>query len=387
MADAKPAANHAALYQSDKPAIVAHLLLIGLSLLSLVVNVPTNFNIVATASLAVYAGSWRSVKTGPPGECMTKKDAMRFPLVGSCVLFGLFLLFKFLPKWLVNALLSLYLGGIAIFVLTSASHPYLVDYFPESIRHREVPLPRFKIPYVLDNSDGSMRPTVSELILAVISLGFCSWYYIKKHWFANNMLGLAFCLEGIEHLSLGSVHVGMILLVGLFFYDIFWVFFTPVMVSVAKNFDGPIKLLFPRAGLLEDGKRPFAMLGLGDIVIPGIFVALILRYDVSRNFRSHYFRSAFGGYVAGLVATIVIMNVFQAAQPALLYIVPGVLGAVLGHAWIAKEFRAVFDWSEEAEEEEAKEGEAKGKDGAKEGEAAAAEAVVAGGNAEGKKTQ
>ena len=30
--------------------------------------------------------------------------------------------------------------------------------------------------------------------------------------------------------------------VGLFFYDIFWVFFTPVMVSVAKSFDAPIKV-------------------------------------------------------------------------------------------------------------------------------------------------
>lgn len=30
--------------------------------------------------------------------------------------------------------------------------------------------------------------------------------------------------------------------VELFFYDIFWVFFTPVMVSVAKSFDAPIKV-------------------------------------------------------------------------------------------------------------------------------------------------
>ncbi|RWW22954.1 hypothetical protein GW17_00012823 [Ensete ventricosum] len=30
--------------------------------------------------------------------------------------------------------------------------------------------------------------------------------------------------------------------VGLFFYDIFWVFFTPVMVSVAKSFDAPVKV-------------------------------------------------------------------------------------------------------------------------------------------------
>ena len=31
--------------------------------------------------------------------------------------------------------------------------------------------------------------------------------------------------------------------------DIFWVFATPVMVAVAKNFDAPIKLLFPRGPL------------------------------------------------------------------------------------------------------------------------------------------
>ena len=64
--------------------------------------------------------------------------------------------------------------------------------------------------------------------------------------------------------------------VGLFFYDIFWVFFTPVMVSVAKNFDVPIKLLFPR---FSGEDKPFSMLGLGDIVIPGLYVALMLRFD------------------------------------------------------------------------------------------------------------
>lgn len=41
---------------------------------------------------------------------------------------------------------------------------------------------------------------------------------------------------------------GAVLLSGLFVYDIFWVFGTPVMVTVAKSLDAPIKLLFPRAG-------------------------------------------------------------------------------------------------------------------------------------------
>jgi len=74
---------------------------------------------------------------------------------------------------------------------------------------------------------------------------------------------------------------GCILLGGLFFYDVFWVFYTDVMVTVAQSFDAPIKLMFPQ-DLLENGfhGKHHAMLGLGDIVVPGIFIALLLRYDM-----------------------------------------------------------------------------------------------------------
>ncbi|KVI05209.1 Peptidase A22B, signal peptide peptidase [Cynara cardunculus var. scolymus] len=143
-------------------------------------------------------------------------------------------------------------------------------------------------------------------------------------------------------LSLGSFKTGAILLAGLFVYDIFWVFFTPVMVSVAKSFDAPIKLLFPS----RIDTRPFSMLGLGDIVIPGIFVALALRFDVSRGKESHYFKSAFLGYTAGLVVTIVVMNWFQAAQPALLYIVPGVIGFLAAHCLWNGEVKPLLEFDE-----------------------------------------
>ena len=45
--------------------------------------------------------------------------------------------------------------------------------------------------------------------------------------------------------------------------------------------------------------------------------------------------------MVGLATTIIVMNVFEAAQPALLYIVPAVLAAVLGHAAINKQFNEV----------------------------------------------
>lgn len=221
---------------------------------------------------------------------------------------------------------------------------------------------------------------VPELACGVLALAVCLWYYRTKHWLANNALGLAFSLQGVEHIGLGSVQIGAMLLAGLFFYDIFWVFCTPVMVTVAKSFDAPIKLLFPRGGSALPAaaalanatkvvgdvvaavtdlapatppERPFNMLGLGDIVIPGIFVALVLRMDLARapglagRSWPPYFRAVVGGYVAGLGTTIAVMNLFNAAQPALLYIVPAVLGAVALQALVNKEFTVIAAWSEE----------------------------------------
>ena len=52
---------------------------------------------------------------------------------------------------------------------------------------------------------------------------------------------MAFAINGVELLHLNNVVTGCILLGGLFIYDIFWVFGTNVMVTVAKSFEAPIK--------------------------------------------------------------------------------------------------------------------------------------------------
>lgn len=74
-----------------------------------------------------------------------------------------------------------------------------------------------------------------------------------QHWVANNLLGLAFAVNGIELLNLNSVQTGVLLLCGLFVYDIFWVFGTNVMVTVARSFEAPIKRKWTLNALLLDG--------------------------------------------------------------------------------------------------------------------------------------
>lgn len=142
-------------------------------------------------------------------------------------------------------------------------------------------------------------------------------------------------------------------------------FGTDVMVTVAKSIDGPIKILFPRS--LErnaDGKLDLSLLGLGDIVIPGFFLALLLRFDahnaavstdttnVHHYFPKPYFHSALIAYVLGLATTLFVMIQFNAAQPALLYLVPACLGSSWVCAIMRGELAALFAYSEEEEEEE-----------------------------------
>ncbi|XP_022756163.1 signal peptide peptidase-like isoform X1 [Durio zibethinus] len=322
---------------------LANLALAGLTFTPLFVKVDPNLNVILTACLTVYAGCYRSVKPTPPSETMSNEHAMRFPFVGSAMLLSLFLLFKFLSKDLVNAVLTCYFFVLGIVALSATILPAIRRFLPKHWNEDHI---IWHFPYF---RSFEIEFTRSQVVAAIPGTFFCAWYASQKHWLANNILGLAFCiqvccwfLQGIEMLSLGSFRTGAILLGGLFVYDIFWVFFTPVMVSVAKSFDAPIKLLFPTA----DSARPFSMLGLGDIVIPGIFVALALRFDVSRGKESQYFKSAFLGYIVGLVLTIVVMNWFQAAQPALLYIVPAVIGFLAAHCIWNGEVKPLLEFDE-----------------------------------------
>jgi len=106
------------------------------------------------------------------------------------------------------------------------------------------------------------------------------------------------------------------LLWGLFFYDIFWVYGTDVMVTVALSIDAPIKLLFPFDLSLE--KPKWSILGLGDIVIPGIFVAMCLKYDLDKVLESKdkimktpYYNACMLGYALGILATYITLVLME----------------------------------------------------------------------------
>jgi len=122
---------------------------------------------------------------------------------------------------------------------------------------------------------------------------------------------------------------------------------------VATSLDLPMKILWPKSARfsVENGTM---MLGLGDIVVPGTFVYLALRYDYFRYvkakpagpFTKPYFVASLVAYVAGLAITMTVMHLFHAAQPALLYLSPACILSFIFTAWRRGELIEAWRWNE-----------------------------------------
>jgi len=199
-------------------------------------------------------------------------------------------------------------------------------------------------------------------------------------WIMQDLMGVSICVAFLSVLRVNNLKIATVLLVVAFFYDIFFVFITPylfsgksVMVTVATSGGAPtadalwcekyprdndckggeplpMLLTVPR---LADYQGGASMLGLGDIVLPGLALSFASRLDESRRLvasmngnggvgrRACMLSEAFSGYFGPIVVAYAIgllmanaaVYIMQMGQPALLYLVPLCLGALFFVGW------------------------------------------------------
>ncbi|CAD98632.1 shanti/Ykl100cp/Minor histocompatibility antigen H13-like; presenilin, signal peptide peptidase family, with 10 transmembrane domains and a signal peptide [Cryptosporidium parvum Iowa II] len=333
-------------------------------------------------SSIIYIGSYLSLsqtiidpKTGEKDrstESLSRKDAMMFPVIGSVALFSLYLAYKFLPVYWVNLLLTSYLfiiGAVAL-METILQFISIVIYKCDDIC-KDTKLiivdTHFNFFGYFENPDDprghEIKITIHHLWSLALSLALGIIWIITDSWIIHNLFAIAFCIQAISLISIGSFKIGAILLCGLFVYDIFWVFGTDVMVTVAKSFQGPAKLIFPVS--FDPWKQ--SILGLGDIVIPGLFISLCLRFDlkdytkkhnqslyhlISSSLQTPTFCTVLVSYLLGLITTACVMLYFKAAQPALLYLVPFCLISMVLSVVYRNKSSDAWNYSEEADSDE-----------------------------------
>ena len=202
-------------------------------------------------------------------------------------------------------------------------------------------------------------------------------YALTEHWMANNSIAFSLAIFAIENVYLGRVLYALFFSLALFLYDVFWVFYTDVMVTVATNIHLPIKLLFKTQNVGNTTNiTEFGLLGLGDIVVPGLLLALFLRIDFlthiltklrgnqkvengdlqdlkratplnSADFNKSYFHISMYGYLIGIILSQVFGAIFRTPQPALLYLLPATIFPVLLLAMYKGDMGLLIRWDEE----------------------------------------
>lgn len=112
-------------------------------------------------------------------------------------------------------------------------------------------------------------------------------------------------------------------------YDAVQVFLTKAMLAIASASIStwtPEQFVVP--GHLSLNSHPLRLLGLADILVPGLLVLAAGR--ISRNTDSpKLYRSALWGYAIGLAIAIVVEDLTNALLPALVFLIPAVVATVV----------------------------------------------------------
>ncbi|CAK9785366.1 hypothetical protein CC85DRAFT_258655 [Cutaneotrichosporon oleaginosum] len=291
------------------------------------------------------------------GEMLTLADSVLFPILGSCALLGMWALITYVDRRILDLLLGCYFSFASVLAVQSTFDGVL-NFL---LRVIGAPGPTYHLRVSSGIKQIAHMPfRRASLIALPFAIGLPAAYIaLGRPYLISNVLALCLASAALALLRLDGFPTAVLLLTLLLAYDVFWVFYTPVMVTVAKGIDAPMKLLAPKAD------KSFAMLGLGDVVIPGLLIALCLRFDLARHarlrpkedvgprssFAKPYFSTAIASYICGLGATIAAMLHSGKAQPALLYLSPAcIIGPLLTAAALG-EVKECWTWRDEEEEE------------------------------------
>lgn len=257
--------------------------------------------------------------------------------------------------------------------------------------------------------------TLHEMIALIGGYGLgMAWLFVAfmtKHpeevtffWVTQDIMGSCMCIMFLSIIKLNSIRVASILLIVAFVYDIFFVFVTPlifngdsVMITVAtsggppkadpswcekypddENCQGgdplPMLLTVPRIGDYQGGA---SLLGLGDIVLPGLLLSFAARLDAAKHLvglmgggsgtlhsntcptdsmmgsklccglsslcNGGYFMPLVVAYGIGLSMANAAVYLMSMGQPALLYLVPCCLGTMTFMAYQRNELQMLWD--------------------------------------------
>ena len=186
---------------------------------------------------------------------------------------------------------------------------------------------------------------IYDIVSLVSSFGLVVIYFATRYWFMNNIIAFGLCFTILSLILMKSFRTCFVFLFSVFVYDTFWVFYSNkvftgnVMEAAATRLILPIKIemivLFS-----QNPMKNCLLLGLGDIVIPGMVVKYCHRldkYSIKNKGKGGYFKLSLILYLISVCLAEIMMFVFSHGQPVLFYISPIFIVGLMVKAYCNKE--------------------------------------------------
>lgn len=165
------------------------------------------------------------------------KGALSIPIIATLSLLAAY--FAIIQEWTV--IYSL-LYGYVIFISAVVIKKYIYHYMRSNPNFGkfDFPIPLFRSTRIM-----SLNLTFLEFMILLFSLYFVYIYIQTKYWIANNVIAICFAIYAIESWLVGNIKHIFLIFMGLIAYDVYFVFASDVMMTVAKGIDLPLKILLP----------------------------------------------------------------------------------------------------------------------------------------------
>jgi presenilin-like A22 family membrane protease len=307
--------------------------------------------LLAAAVLLVYAGSRLALASTPESlfDLLNPQHDQPSDNDDNDLATKNHLVFTLIVGVVVAALLTLYLLASTADIPIRISWSWLVSRLVSLGSFLTGPLGRVSIAVVAGIFiGGPLRKPLrlnmwwTSAVMAVVAVIVATWL-LQPNWLTVDLAAMVLVLNGFISLQPRISFLRMwligLMLAGL--YDAVQVFLSHRMMEAARSSAGS---LMPQAAASDPhaatGGMPMpfmlaspeswhlsahaaGMLGLGDMLLPGLLVVMAGRIS-QRTGNRKVFRAAVWGYALGLATTIVVGVVFQAGQPATIYLVPAV---------------------------------------------------------------
>jgi len=158
-------------------------------------------------------------------------------------------------------------------------------------------------------------------LAAAVPAIFVGGWLLWPNWLTRDACALMVSLAVLSGAGILRLRWVMAVFAAVMLYDAVMVFGTGMMQEAAgKMRDLPAVVAVPAAASLSAPQ--LFMLGLGDVVLPGLLVAIAFREARVRRLPSLAIGSL-AGYALGLAAALAILRLTRHPQPATIYLMPG----------------------------------------------------------------